>query len=345
MSHLIDMSNSRANIAYIGEEPWHGLGQRLSVGAGIEVWRKEAGLEYEVLDAPVQFQRISDAGQPVIATFPERKVLYRSDTKGPLSVVSKDYRVVQPSTILNFFSDLVAHNGFELEVAGVLDDGRRVWALAKVNDGAPVIGHDIVRPYLLCATSYDGSMSTIAKFTAVRVVCHNTITMSVGGYDAESGARVGGEKDKTDGAVVQCVRVPHSAEFKPEEAKVDLGIVLTAYDRFLVESRLMAEQPVDDRFVIEFLKKLLPERKAADGTVQATEEGRAFKRLMAIWKGEIPSATLPEAKGTVWGLLNAVTWDVDHERGGDATRLNSAWFGSGEGLKNKARELLVEVVR
>ena len=55
-------------------------------------------------------------------------------------------------------------------------------------------------------------------------------------------------------------------------------------------------------------------------------------------------SAMPHVKGTAYGLLNAVTEYVDHQRGGDATRLSSAWFGSGEGLKNEAFALLEKVV-
>ena len=44
---------------------------------------------------------------------------------------------------------------------------------------------------------------------------------------------------------------------------------------------------------------------------------------------------------TRWGMLNAVTELVDHERGrSDNTRIESAWFGTGANLKNRALELL-----
>lgn len=340
--HLIDMSNDRANIAYVGEQPWHGLGTKLQPDAPLETWLTEAGLNYTVNETPVLYATGTEAnGASLIERYNDRKVLFRSDTGTPLSVVSKDYRVVQPGMAMEFFRDLNKAAGFEMEVAGCLDDGKRVWALAKVNDGAEIIGHDTVRPYLLWATSYDGTLSTTAKFTAVRVVCHNTLTMAAGYADGSS--RTGQmEKDQTEGAVVTCVRVPHSKEFDPAVVKRQLGIVLSAWDRFLIESRLLAHTPVDDGFVIEFLKKLLPQRKI-DGKIVPVEEGRAFAKLMAIWNGEAPSATLPEAQGTAWGLLNAVTWYVDHERGSDGNRLSSAWFGTGDALKSKAQEMLVKV--
>ncbi len=61
----------------------------------------------------------------------DAKVLYRSDTLAPLSVVSPRYTVVQPHEVLHFFNDLVHAGGFELETAGVLKGGRQLWALAR----------------------------------------------------------------------------------------------------------------------------------------------------------------------------------------------------------------------
>jgi hypothetical protein len=50
---------------------------------------------------------------------------------------------------------------------------------------------------------------------------------------------------------------------------------------------------------------------------------------------------IPGVAGTRWAMLNAVTQLVDHERGrSDNTRLESAWFGTGAALKNRALELL-----
>lgn len=334
MAHNIDLSNSRANVAFVGQAPWHGLGVRLQPGADIHTWALQAGLGHSVLEAPVEFR---DQGG-VRRVHSARKVLYRSDTGAPLSVVGADYVVVQPADILEFMGKLIEHAGFEMETAGSLLGGAKIWGLAKVNDGAPVTGHDVVRPYILAATSYDGSLATTFKFTAIRVVCDNTLTMSAGGRAfAANGGQT--EADKTDGAVVQCVRVVHSATPDYEEIRRQLGIVLTAWDRFLVQARLLAETPVNDAFVAEYLRTLLrPQQKDVK-----VEETRAYKRVMQIVRGEgDPVRTLPEASGTAWGVLNAVTWYVDHERGRPDTGLNSAWFGAGDALKKKAFDMLVE---
>lgn len=346
MAHLIDTTTGRAAIAFVGEAPWHKLGQRLTAGADLEIWRREAGLAYSVQRTPVLFQRTDAGADDRIQAMEGRDVLYRSDSGAPLSVVSGGYQVVQPGEVLDFFGKLAEAGGFVLETAGALSDGKRVWGLAKVNDGAPVVGQDTVRPYLLLATSYDGTMATTAKFTAIRVVCHNTLTMAAGtGLNVTGGET---EHDATEGPVVQCVRVPHMKKFDAGAVRQQLGIVLTAWDRWLVEARLLAQVDVTeaqaDQFVFDLLSTV--QRPPKGQPLPDVRASRSYKRLMGLFGGEQIGADLCGTK-SAWALLNAVTDYVDHERGrSDDTRMTSAWFGAGEGLKLRAwdavRELAAE---
>lgn len=344
MAHMIDMSNGQANMAYVGETPWHNLGTALTPGATIPQWAKAAGLEHTVHRAPVKFIAGNEDDGEAECTFDDKHVLYRSDTLKPLGIVSTGYNIVQPTEVLAFFAELTKNNGFTLETAGCLDHGRRVWALAKVNDGAPVIGADVVRPYVLLATSYDGSMATIAKLETIRVVCHNTLTMAVNS-DA---------KAAEEGEPGHVVRVAHNTVFDAAAARLDLGIALTAFDKFLIEARRLAKKKVTKGLVGEFLKELLPvPMKMVDGPndtkvpqPQPLETSKAFKQIMALFEGGAKGAELPEAKGTAWGLLNAVTEHVDWQRARSANgRMSSAWFGTGEQMKAQARDLLLELVK
>lgn len=336
MAHMIDTTTGRAAIAYVGEAPWHKLGKALTRGASMETWEREAGLNFKVERGDV-FTTHAPTGQ--IIGYPERSVLYRGDTFKPLSVVSKWYQVVQPAEILNFFAELVKHNSFELETAGVIDEGRRVWALARVNDGQCILDSDMIRPYVLLATSYDASMSTTAKFTSVRVVCHNTLTMAAG---------YAGQGQTEDDADISVVKVPHSAKFDAKEVRLDLGIVFDQFERFMATTRKLARQQVNATFAAAFLKALLPPatepKPDAKRTPKTLEESKAYKEIMALFNGGAIGSDLPEAKGTAFGLLNSVTEYVDHHRGSEDTRLSSAWFGAGEGLKNKALQLLTDTV-
>jgi phage/plasmid-like protein (TIGR03299 family) len=333
MAHMIDETTGRAAIAFAGETPWHGLGQALTPGASIDTWTREAGLSYDVLESPVQYR---SPAATELQEWPARKVLHRSDTGGPLAVVSASYNVVQPRQVMDFFRELVNLGGFQLETAGALSDGRRVWALASVGEAAPVVDRDLVKPYLLLGTSYDGTMATVAKFTAIRVVCNNTITAAVGGY---SGGRViKGEAETTTGYLKSAVRVLHSERFDAESVRLQLGIVANAFENFLVQSRQLAGTTMDavqaDTFVAELLR---PYHSSA----RPVTESKAYVRIMQLFHGQAIGSDLPGVAGTRWAMLNAVTELVDHERGrSNNTRIESAWFGTGAALKARAVDLL-----
>lgn len=333
MAHMIDTTTGSAAMAYTGKTPWHGLGQALTAGADIPTWTREAGLAYTVLESPVLFQTAA-ATEP--QAWPERKVLHRSDTGAALAVVSKGYNMVQPAEIMGFFSDLVALGGFQLETAGALSYGRRVWALASVGEAAPVVDGDLVKPYLLLGTSYDGTMATVAKFTAIRVVCNNTITAAVGGYS--NGQAVKGEAETEKGYLKSAIRVLHSERFDPDTVRLQLGIVANQFERFIVQSRQLAAESMSaadaDAFVSELLKPY------HTGRIDITES-RAYKRVLQLFNGAAIGSDIDGVAGSRWAMLNAVTELVDHERGrSDNTRLESAWFGTGAALKNRAVELL-----
>jgi len=320
MSHELDFSNSQANFAHTGEKAWHGLGQQLEAGQPLAVWATAAGLSHTVERSMVQY---SAAG--VLLPHATRDVLYRSDTNAPLGVIGKDYKVVQPADVLDFFARLAENNNFTLETAGSLSGGKRIWAMAKVNEGATIVGQDVVKPYVLLATSYDGTLATTARLTSVRVVCSNTLGFAT----AEGG---------------DTIRINHSKEFSAKDTALDLGIAFNAFDKFLIDSRRLANKEVNSTFAVEFLKLLLPastRTTTVNGikTKEAVpvEKTKAFQSIMALFNGQALGSDLPEASGSAWALLNAVTEHVDH-----GLNQNAAWFGYGNAMKNKARDLLME---
>ena len=88
MAHLID------TMAYTGQTPWHGLGNILPPRQSLEIWLKAAGMDWTIEQSNVMFNVATDALH--IRPYKDSKVLYRSDTLEPLSVVSQRYNVVQP---------------------------------------------------------------------------------------------------------------------------------------------------------------------------------------------------------------------------------------------------------
>lgn len=315
MSHMIDETTGQAAIAYVGETPWHELGQAMQPDMSIAEWCKAAGLDWRVMRAGVLYRALGDT-----CAMTGRDVLFRSDTHAPLSVVSTAYKEVQPKEIMDFFGELAELGGFQLETAGALSGGKRIWALAKVNDGEQVTRGDFVLPYVLLATSYDGTLATTAKFTSVRVVCHNTITCAMG------------EDSRT-------VRIPHSTKFDARRIKSELGLVHNAFELFMKQATSLQNIELGIEGADTLTQKLLEPMSRAE--VRDLRQAKGYKRIMDLFRGEALGADM--AGQTKWGWLNAVTQMVDWERGRSAdTRMTSAWFGTGDGLKSKALELALE---
>ncbi|WCM19776.1 DUF932 domain-containing protein [Paraburkholderia bryophila] len=309
------------SMAFVNEVPWHGLGNKLAPKQPLAVWAKAAGMDWRINESEVRYIAGNGNSQlGAIHAFPEQKVLYRSDTKAPLSVVSARYQVVQPAEILDFYKDLTEVGGFELETAGVLKEGRKLWALAKTRQSATLKGRDVVNGYLLLATACDGSLATTAQFTSVRVVCNNTLAIALG-----------------DGT--GAVKVPHRSQFDALAVKRQLGIATSSWDAFMIRMKALSERKVTDTVAEKFLRRVLTysATSPADRDVVAVNE-RAIKGVGQLYAGRGKGADLASSSGTAWGLLNAVTEYADHHRRArsDDHRRDAAWFGAGATLKQRA---------
>ncbi len=320
MAHLIENNaiTGKAEIAYANSTPWHGLGQQLTQDAPIDVWRKEAGLDWEAKLSPIMF---TWDGQNY-SEMPNQNVIYRNDTNAPLGVVTDRYKVHQPAEVLEFFNTLVQSAGFTLEVAGAIKGGKRIWALANVNREAVVLQDDAVRGYLLLSTSFDGTAATIGQFTSIRVVCNNTLSMA--------------DQENAPSRVV----LTHGAEFDQSLMRDRLGLVVSGFDGMMDKYRKLARQGVSSEYARDFTNTLFP--ASYNPQTNTFKESRGFKRVLELFDGAGMGANNYGVYGTKWGLLNAVTQYVDHERGHNVdTRMNNAWFGNGNRMKSQAEEMLL----
>lgn len=323
MAHLVE------SMAYVGETPWHGLGNELSPKQPIEVWAKQAGMDWRIESSDVSYMANNEKGHNLILPFAEQKVLYRSDNFEPLSVVSQRYQEVQPEEILEFYRDLTEQSHFELETAGVLKGGRKLWALARTGQSATLKGNDVSNGYLLLATACDGTLATTAQFTSIRVVCNNTLAISLA--DGSGGV----------------VKVPHSTSFDADKVKQQLGVSVKQWDSHCYEMKQLSERRVTQAEAANYLSRVFNDLdndiilfNSAKKEKDAVPNAKAMNQVMKMFNGQGRGADLDAARDTAYGLLCSITEYVDHERRAMSTdnRLNSAWFGAGAKLKQKGLE-------
>jgi phage/plasmid-like protein (TIGR03299 family) len=327
MAHelYIDLKG-KASMAYVNDEPWHGLGQKLTEGASLETWSHEAGLDYAIQDSPVFFHGLDGSKQ----IFDNKKALYRNDTGAALGMVSDRYRVVQPVEVLEFFRDLTEAGGYQLETAGSMFGGAQYWALAKTGHSAHIGGKkakDDINGYLLLATGCDGKLATTAQFTSIRVVCNNTLTAALRGQN---------KKDNSQ------VKVTHRSQFDASKVKQELGLD-TIWNDFIHGVEQLADTPIKDEQALQFIVSLVgdPEKDFA----QQQEKAKDVATVWQLYKGKGRGSELATSANTAWGLVNAITEHVDHLSGSNIdTRLRSAWHYDLSYLKNEAyQRALVEL--
>ena len=334
MSHEITMTAGKSEMAYQGEKPWHGLGQQLEAGATIEQWTEAAGMQWKIQRSKVRYFADREGTQQM--EWPAQNVLFRSDTKAPLGLVSPKFKVVQPQEVLEFFRDLVDDSGFTLETAGTLFGGRRFWALANIGESAIIANAaDLVGGYLLLCTAADGTLATTARFTTVRVVCNNTLSMSLNG------------KSKQE------TTLSHRSKFDAGRFKDELGIAHGSFGSFIKEMRHLAEVPLRHEGADLLTKKLLApagldteDIMMMDEASEKLQASKGYQNIMGLFEGAGSGAKMLGVKDTAWGWLNAVTEHVDHHARAMSLdkRLDSAWFGKGDTMKTRAIELAHELL-
>ncbi|QXB87409.1 DUF932 domain-containing protein [Acinetobacter lwoffii] len=342
------MAHQIEQIAYVGETPWHGLGNQLSPNQPLEVWAQQAGMDWRIESSNVSYMAQNERGQSIIMPFEEQRVLYRSDTHAPLSVVSQRYQEVQPKEILEFYRDLTEQSGFELETAGVLKGGKKFWALARTGQSTALKGKDVSNGYILLATACDGTLATTAQFTSIRVVCNNTLAIALRGQSSSAGV----------------VKVPHSTKFDAEKVKQQLGISVRAWDEHMYEMKQLTQRKVSQQEAKAYFDAVFnnstmsisdPEeniiqfyRNVAQQVQEKKPEpnGRAMNKALEMFNGQGRGADLSSAKDTAYGLLCSITEFVDHERRAMSTdhRLDSAWFGAGAGVKQRGLEQALALI-
>lgn len=316
------MAHEVETMAYAGELPWHGLGFNISAGSTVEEWQGAAGLQWTVSKRPVLYAHGDAEAGKTFVPFKDRFVLARDTDGKPFSVVSNRYKPVQPKEILEFFRDLVDMHGMTIETAGSLRGGQRVWALAKTGDVHKVLGVDKVDGYLLLATSYDLTFSTLAQFTSVRVVCANTLAQSLGGQFSGR------------------VSIPHFRGFDADSVKNEMGIGKAQWSAFTAALDTLAKMKLDVAKATEVMQSVFK----VDPVVVSAENAvniQHVSNVIDLFSGRAIGADV--AGQTGWGLLNATTEYIDkHKRARNQdTRLNSSWFGDGAQYKQHTMDLLL----
>lgn len=218
----------------VREKPWHGLGTIVREAPTSADAIRLAGLDWTVVQEPiyVNFNKLVEGYRANV----------RSTDRKVLGVVSDRYKVVQNVDAFSFTDELFG-KGVGYETAGSLQEGKKVWLLARLPKEYIIAGEKI-SPYLVFSNTHDGSGSVKVAITPVRVVCNNTLNLALDTASRSfSMIHTGNIQDKI------------------QEAKDTLFLAEKYMDCLGTEFEQLRRQKVTDKQVKEYIELLLPMEK------------------------------------------------------------------------------------
>jgi len=313
------MAHNVETMAYAGEVPWHGLGVPVSNDLTPNQMMKKAGLDWTV----EQVDSYVTVGDKKIPT--GMKALVRSSDNKVLTNIGQVWNPVQNEDAFNFFSEYVLKGDMEMHTAGSLKGGQLVWALAKVKESFDLFGGDTVESYLLFSNPHKYGFSIDVRFTPIRVVCNNTLSLSL------------------EAKAERSVKVGHRTEFNADEVKKALGIASAKLSQYKEMAQFLGSKRYNIDNLIEYYNTVFP--RTADKRVQNQE--LSVETLSKNAKAAFDAIELqPGAKyaeGSWWQAFNSVTYVTDHLQGRNPdNRLYSSWFGGNQIRKRDALKTALE---
>ena len=313
MAHMVE------TMAYAGEVPWHGLGVPVSNDLTPFQMMEKAGLNWQVREVDTFIEYNGNK------QFTGNKCLVRETDGRILTTVGENWNPVQNETAFEFFSDFVMEGNMEMHTAGSLKDGQMVWALAKVKDSFELFGGDTVESYLLFSNPHQYGKAIDVRFTPIRVVCNNTLTLSL-----ESKAE-------------RSVRIGHRVEFDPSEVKQALGIAAEKLETYKDMAAFLGKKRFNADSYIEYLNTVFPrtaDKKVQGKSLSVDTLSRNAKLAFDSLETQ-PGAQF--AEGSWWQAFNSVTFITDHVQGrNEDNRLYSSWFGGNQIRKRDALKTAIE---
>lgn len=316
------MSANVDTMMFVGDTPWHGLGQKLENAATSAEAISAAKLDWDVVVKPLAAIMSDDE----MIMLPSTRAVIRLDTKAALGTVGRIYTPVQNKEAFSFFDEIVGAGQAIYHVAGALGKGETIWILAKL-PGVLRVGSsdDTIEKYLLLTNTHTGTTALKVFFTPIRVVCQNTLTMAL--------------QSRGEGG---CFSVRHYPDVlkNVQQAQQILGLATKKFDVMEKLATSLAATPITTTWLNEYVETVFP---AAPGTTASSRLKHIREQVTACF--DAPSQMLPGVQGTAWAAYNAVTEFVDWKRKiaksakDPSLRLQSIWLGTAAQLKQTALEV------
>ena len=316
MSHLIESMFS------VKETPWHQLGHVLDEAPTIEEAISLAGMGFNVNKVPTFYNVPSSTVSLPTGHF----VTVRDDTNESIGNVGARYEVLQNVDAFKPF-EVIMDYGYTIETAGVIENGKKVWILAKT-PSEYLIGDDKVLDFILMYTSHDGSTGSCFRDVQIRVVCNNTLQASLkGNYKFEYKLR---HTSSINQRVQDLARNIENRD----------GNIKLAVDKM----NKMHDTPMDEKMLEMYIESVMPFLKNRHLT--SNPEIGVYRKNKALPVFNTIKQLFYTGQGnkgkTVWDGYNAITEYHDHRKS-HKDWVKGTQFGSSYKYKKDAFEVATKI--
>ena len=313
----INKETGEANHFFVGETPWHGLGKRFEEAPGtVEEAIQAAGLDWTVEKRQLYMESPGEGGRAArkIAV-PGAFATVRTSDESVLGTVGSRYSVLQNKDAFKIFQPFLDANEAEFHTAGSLYEGKSIWVMAKIKrPPLVVLKDDIVEKYIILSHGHDGFATVSFGLTPIRVVCNNTLTLSLKHQDSRF-IKVRHTKKVAEN--LQTVSETINTADAVFEASADV------YQR-------MAKFAVNAKSLEKFVRRVHKvDLQIANDKVHPITRA-SMNRLVELFESG-RGTDIKGVKGTLWALYNAWTEYISWERGNSAdSRLSRMWNSSAQ---------------
>lgn len=320
MAHMLErLANGGHAMAWTNDVPWHGLGTQLPDTATPTEFMVAAGMDWSVSKRPIFLE------DKTLVT--DSMLLCRDTDNRQFSCVGPDWNPVQNREVFSFYDKFFEAGHIKMETCGSLKDGREIWVMGKIENGFTLPGDDRSETYLLFHSAHLYGKATTFRVTSHRVVCNNTLQPAL--------------KDNANR-----FSLSHRADFSSEaiqkQAVEAVANSIEMMDAFAKAAQALACTPVNQRKIEEVITEvyqpaLLTAERLADPLPLRADFADLASSVLTAYE-MAPGQQTKAARGTAWGLLNAVTYVEDHLSAAKSreNELYSAWWGNGAKRKQAA---------
>lgn len=314
--------------------PWHRLGVILNdpptseeaiIAAGLDwpVYTKPIYVETEYVENNEKHKKFVKLNNRVALM---RRIKVKKDNgsideiETPLSFVSNRYQPLQNVEAFKIFDPFIKSGILSYETAGSLNNGQKIWILAKMNKSFNVGDNDEIKQYVLLCNGHDGVTGVSLYPTGIRVVCQNTLALS--SADAELGITI-----RHCGNIISALEKARDALFE-----IDNRFVISKQIFDAMHKRIMSEEEKEN-----YLSRLIPDvNENMSERVKLSVKTQRNRISDLLYNGKNTELSNYDPR-TAWALYNAAVEFADYYMGARAKdRAQYHLFGAGRAFKARA---------